>query len=213
MRRGGLANEQVILRDQFVEGVRDTALRWELRKIIREKPKFILLELHNEAILWSMEETRPARTVSSRPVHSEVLGETGCSFVVAESKMSAVLDDILQVISRQDKRISEHEQNISEQNNSLTKSVKELTLQRSLSVPQACTPLSKAPPRFTEEGEPICFRCNRVGHIARRCTMRRGGQPKSAAKTTEEQEKQGSSVALNQETQGVISGLPTEGTS
>ncbi|XP_053478572.1 uncharacterized protein LOC128606453 isoform X2 [Ictalurus furcatus] len=179
MRRGGLANEQVILRDQFVEGVRDTALRWELRKIIREKPKFILLELHNEAILWSMEETRPARTV----------------------------------ISRQDKRISEHEQNISEQNNSLTKSVKELTLQRSLSVPQACTPLSKAPPRFTEEGEPICFRCNRVGHIARRCTMRRGGQPKSAAKTTEEQEKQGSSVALNQETQGVISGLPTEGTS
>ncbi len=42
---GGLANEQGILRDQFVEGVRDAALRRELRKTIREKPHLTLLEI------------------------------------------------------------------------------------------------------------------------------------------------------------------------
>ncbi len=206
---GGLANEQGILRDQFVEGVRDAALRRELRKTIREKPHLTLLEIRNEAILWSMEESRPTRVANSRPVHSEVLSETKGNAAGSETQTSTVLNDILQVITRQDKRISEQEQTISE----LTKAVKELTVQRSVSVPQNFVPLSKSPPRFTEEGEPICFRCNEVGHIARRCTMRRGGRPKSAARTDERQENQGPSMALSQATQGVVSGSPPEGTS
>ncbi len=81
-----------------------------------------------------------------------------------------------------------------------------------MSVPQNCVPLSKSPPRFTEEGEPICFRFNEVEHIARRSTMRRGGRPKSAARTNERQENQGPSMALSQTTQGVVSGSPPEGT-
>lgn len=34
-------------------------------------------------------------------------------------------------------------------------------------------PYSKFLARFTEEGEPICFRYNEVGHVARCCTLRR----------------------------------------
>lgn len=205
---GGLANEEGILRDQFVEGVRDAALRRELRKIIREKPHLTLLEVRNEAVLWSMEESRPTRVANSRPVHSELLGETGGTSVGSE-KQTTLLNDILQVISRQDKRLNEQEQTISE----LTKAVKELTVQRSVSVPQNYAPVSKPPPRFTEEGEPICFRCNGVGHISRHCTVRRGGRPSSAARTTQGQEKQGPSVALSQAARGVVSDSPPQGTS
>ncbi len=43
--------------------------------------------------------------------------------------------------------------------------------------------------------------------------MRRGGRPKSAARTDERQENQGPSMALSQATQGVVSGSPPEGTS
>ncbi|ROL47075.1 hypothetical protein DPX16_18873 [Anabarilius grahami] len=73
-----------------------------------------------------MEESRPTRVASSRPVHSEVLREPEGTSVGSENQNSSVLNDILQVISRQDKRISEQEQTISE----LTKVVKELTVQR-----------------------------------------------------------------------------------
>lgn len=204
-----LANEQGILRDQFVEGVRDAALRRELRKLIREKPHLTLFEIRNEAILWSMEESRPIRVATSRPVHSEMLRETEGTSVRSENQNSAVLNDVLQVISRQDKRISEQEQTISK----LTKAVRELTVQRSVSVQPNFKPPSKSPPRFTENGEPICFRCNGVGHIARRCTVRRGGRPKSATQTTGGQETISPSVALGQAAQGVVSGLPPEGTS
>ncbi len=190
-----------------MEGVRDAALRRELRKTIREKPHLTLLEIRNEAILWSMEESRPTRVANSRPVHSEVLSENKDNAAGSETQTSTVLNYILQVITRQDKRISEQEQTISE----LTKAVKELTAQRSVSVLQNFVPLSKSPPRFTEEGEPICFRCNEVGHIARRCTMRWGGRPKSAARNNERQENQGPSMALSQATQGA--GSPPEGTS
>ncbi|RXN06967.1 Retrovirus-related Pol poly from transposon [Labeo rohita] len=43
--------------------------------------------------------------------------------------------------------------------------------------------------------------------------MRRGGRPRSAARTAEGQEQQGPSMALSQATQGVVSGSPPEGTS
>ncbi|KAL1249465.1 hypothetical protein QQF64_020470 [Cirrhinus molitorella] len=164
---GGLVNEQVILRDQFVEGVRDAALRRELRKIIREKPHLTLLEIRNEAILWSMEESRPTRVANSRTVRSELLSETKGNDAGSETQTSTVLNDILQVITRQDKRLSEQEQS----------------------------------------------RVDCATVCVRRCTMRRGGRPKSAARTAEGQEKYGPSMALNEATQGVVSGSPPEGTS
>ncbi len=71
-----------------------------------------------------MEESRPTRVANSRPVHSEVLSETKGNAAGSETQTSTVLNDILQVITRQDKRISEQEQTISE----LTKAVKELTV-------------------------------------------------------------------------------------
>lgn len=61
--------------------------------------------------IWSMEESRPRRVVTSRPVHLEMLHTTGCNSVGSAHQTSAVFNDILQVISPQDKGISEQDQN------------------------------------------------------------------------------------------------------
>lgn len=46
-----VANEKAVLRDQFVEGVRDYSLRRELRKYVRDNPTSTLIEVREEAYL------------------------------------------------------------------------------------------------------------------------------------------------------------------
>ncbi|XP_051566802.1 uncharacterized protein LOC127448373 isoform X2 [Myxocyprinus asiaticus] len=45
----------VTLRDQFIEGVRDTTLRRDLCKLVREKPQSTLFDVHEEAMMWVVE--------------------------------------------------------------------------------------------------------------------------------------------------------------
>ncbi len=42
-----IANMNIALRDQFIEGVRDAALRRELRKLMRDKPQSTLIEVRD----------------------------------------------------------------------------------------------------------------------------------------------------------------------
>lgn len=51
-----VADAQLSLRDQFIEGVCDSTLRRELRRLVREKPDSSLLELREEAMLWTPED-------------------------------------------------------------------------------------------------------------------------------------------------------------
>ncbi len=46
-----MGNEKIMLRDQFVEGIRDLALRRELRRYVREKPGSSMVEVREEAYL------------------------------------------------------------------------------------------------------------------------------------------------------------------
>lgn len=46
-----VADAQLVLRDQFIEGVRDPTLRRELRRMVREKPGLSLFEIREEAIM------------------------------------------------------------------------------------------------------------------------------------------------------------------
>lgn len=56
---------QLALRDQFIEGVRDSALRCELRRLIRQRPASTLFDVREEALLWALED-RPHSTNVAR---------------------------------------------------------------------------------------------------------------------------------------------------
>lgn len=90
-----IPNEKIVLRDQFIEGLRDSALRCEPRKMVRDKPDSSLLDVRNEAFLWEMEENRSHRTrvVKSSQVKYEV-SETQCSAVETDHGQSSVLSDV-----------------------------------------------------------------------------------------------------------------------
>lgn len=51
----GLPNADIFLRDQFVEHVRDSALRRELKQFVHRHPAASLLDVRGEAIRWERE--------------------------------------------------------------------------------------------------------------------------------------------------------------
>lgn len=76
-----VSHAKTAVRDQFIEGVRDSSLRRELRKMVREKPQSTLLEVREEAIAWSLED-RPCNTKATKSrnvVCDSIRGESQCS--------------------------------------------------------------------------------------------------------------------------------------
>lgn len=154
-------NMKVVLRDQFVEGVRDPALKRELRRWVRNKPDSSMVEVREEAYLWNMEEP----TLNAKPsrIRSKVSdSERGacCTVISVGEHKPLTLDDVMQVVAEQGKQLSE-----------LTQAVMDLTTQKT----HTFKPVSKAraPLRFTDDGKPICLKCQKEGHIARNCPQKR----------------------------------------
>lgn len=156
-------NVQLALRDQFIEGVRDSALRRELRKVVRERPHATLFEVREEALLWCSEERpRPANVVRNRNLVSvEESVEHSRMTATVPNDLTVALQEVIKVITQQGKAIGD-----------LTNAVRDLTIQRS---DPTCEKPSKPrfKPRYTRDGQPICLRCEGVGHIARQCTGQR----------------------------------------
>ncbi len=75
--------------------------------------------------------------------------------------LTVALQEVIKVITQQGKAIGE-----------LTNAVRDLTIQRS---DPTCEKHSKPKfkPKYTRDGQPICLRCEGVGHIARQCTGQR----------------------------------------
>ncbi|XP_065132536.1 uncharacterized protein [Paramisgurnus dabryanus] len=167
-----MTNTSSAIRDQFIEGIRDAGLRRELRKLVRDKPESTLIDVRDEALLWFLEDPKPhvTKVVSSRNVVSETPDAQCAAINVPETKPVS-LEDVLKIVAEQGKVIGE-----------LTKAVEKLTAQGSQSEPINQT-RPKMQPRFTEDGQPICFRCNGVGHIARRC-VRKNRQTVAETATT-----------------------------
>lgn len=156
-------NMQLTLRDQFIEGVRDLALRRELRKVVREHPRATLFDVREEALMWCSEERpRGANVAKTRNLMGveENVEHTNVSNTVTND-LTVALQEVIKVISQQGKAIGE-----------LTNAVRDLTTHRS-------DPSSEKPsrrqfkPRYTRDGQPICLRCEGIGHLARQCTVPR----------------------------------------
>lgn len=159
-----VSDAKMAVRDQFIEGVRDSSLRRELRKMRREKPESSLLDVRQEAIDWSLED-RPSSTkvVKSRSIVYDSVGAEGQGAGKAEDKSSATLEEILKVVSEQGKVIGE-----------LVNVMREGVPFREKSY-KAGRPRPKF--EFTDDGKPVCFKCKGVGHIARECRPRKQGPP------------------------------------
>ena len=87
-----------------MEGVRDSALRRELRGMIRDKPESSLFDVRQEAIAWCLED-RPSDTkaVKSRSILCGSVGDEGRNTDSVQDKSSATLDEILKVVYEQGK--------------------------------------------------------------------------------------------------------------
>lgn len=151
------------LRDQFIEGVRDSGLRRELRRLVREKPSSTLIDVREEAILWTLEDRpRSSSVAKSRQLTScDVDGQPAkASPTNAEADLATTLTEVVKLIAQQGKAISE-----------LTGAIRGLTLQNTNpgGAWRGGRPRNK--PRYTEDGQPICLRCEGIGHMAKQCTV------------------------------------------
>lgn len=154
-----IANTQVVLRDQFIEGIRDPTLRRELRRHVRDKPSCTMVEVREEACLWTLEEpSMNVKQTKSKGKVSDQVDETYCAAVSAHGDKSVSLTDVLKVVSEQGKQINE-----------LTQALKDLATRTTPPTPGA---KPRASLRFTEDGRPICLRCQKEGHIAKECPQK-----------------------------------------
>ncbi len=103
-----IVNMNIALRDQFIEGVRDAALRRELRKLMRDKPQSTLIEVRDEALLWSFEDPtfRASKVALNRNVNTKAT-EAQCAAMVMPATSSVMLDEVLKVVAEQGKAIGE----------------------------------------------------------------------------------------------------------
>lgn len=182
-----MANENTVLRDQFIEGIRDLSLRRELRKYARGKPASTFVEVREEAYLWSLDQAPSTKMVRSKvKTCSNVAAEAQCC-AVKETGNPMYLEDVMKTLKEQDKVTNltrPNEKSVSigdvlkvltEQGKvitELTKAVKELTVQSKN--PSSQTPYQiKTVPRFTPDGKPICFKCQTAGHVAKHDQQKR----------------------------------------
>ena len=149
-----VSNPQVVLRDQFCEGVRDRVLSRELKGLVRQHVDWSLLDVRKEAMRWVTEGDCP--TFKSRLKQLPVSSEAKVG-VISETAMGehSELSELKALLAAQQIQLD--------------------TITKALAAPRTRSNVDRSTsqaPRFrrTADGKPICIRCNAPGHIARYCT-------------------------------------------
>ncbi|XP_052464763.1 uncharacterized protein LOC128021529 [Carassius gibelio] len=188
----GVPNADQVLRDQFVEQVKDVALKRELKRFVRQTPHCTLIDVRSEAIRWNEEGKGEAIPPAAQLWCNAAQGR------VTESPRpneSTELREIKELLKHQQAQIDE-----------ITKRLDDLK------------PSSNEPsvPLTRPNGSRRCLRCNKLGHIARYCRQQWpvDSGSRSAGGTTrgtpvEEIDECASPVVTSQETEIGIEGLKT----
>ena len=146
-----MPNSAQVLRDQFAEGVRDHMLRRELKKHVRQTPEVSLLDLRKEAMRW-VEEGQPQGVRYTRSTsHSHETQAIVTSEAV--NARPSEYSELKEIVMKQQ-----------EQLDMLIKTVGAQSGYRGVQRPRQTSRYQWSP-----DGQPICFRCNQSGHIARFC--------------------------------------------
>ena len=146
---GGVPNAEVLLRDQFIEHVLDSALRRELKRFVRGKPTATLLQARAEALRWEREgmpTVNRERSFSLPSIHGlqfEVRGSARPPPAPLPAPLPG-LEEVMALLKQQQ-----------EQLNQLTQTVASLQAK----------PQTQRLPRSSL----ICRRCNQPGHYASEC--------------------------------------------
>lgn len=183
-----IPNTDHLVRDQFIEHVRDGMLRRELKRSLRLNPEVSFLTIRSEAIRW-MEEGEhignPRARAYSCDTQIEVMGE--CN-IESQNVVTKPLNDW-----------SELKETLCKQQVQLDLLLKHFALTNTQPVAVATDRPAKTY-RYDPTGKPICIRCNQVGHIARFCRGGRGSG--GAVSRVEHHTSQGGLVANTAEAQG-----------
>nr|XP_055046935.1 uncharacterized protein LOC129432507 [Misgurnus anguillicaudatus] len=135
-----IPNSEIVLRDQFVEYVADSALRRELKQLVRRQPASTLLEVRGEAIRWE----REGMPGGARGRSQFVPMTYGIQYGV-QGQSQSELKELREMLKLQQQQLDQ-----------LTQSIAGLRPFQPVRRPSRTEGL-------------ICRRCQRPGHFAREC--------------------------------------------
>lgn len=155
----GIPNPDALLRDQFIEHVRDGLLRRELKKSVRLNPDVSFLVMRGEAIRWVED---GERVCTPRPRSYSCDSQ---ALLVSECRA----DSHAVTVKPQDD-LSEMKESLRKQQTQLDTIMQLLASSHSPTMHgQGPTGPPRRPYRFQPDGKPICLRCGQPNHIARFC--------------------------------------------
>lgn len=137
--------EPKVLRDQFLQGLSEAILARQLREGIHQNPDRTFFEVREEALRWAEGE---------REAGGQNTQVTVAASQLEMREMMRSLDELRQVVASLEKRLSEGPNPSAGADVSGWRGVQN----------------HRRKPEFTEDGQPICFKCRKSGHISRFCS-------------------------------------------
>lgn len=148
-----LPNAEILLRDQFVEHVLDSALRRELKQLVRRQPAATLLDIRSDAIRWEREGMPGGARNRSHSVplaHGfQYVVQGGVQPQVDRRSQPSEMSELKEMLKLQQGQLTQLAQSVAKLQN---------------------PPRSDRPARA---GFVICRRCQKPGHFARDCNGER----------------------------------------
>ena len=160
----GVVHPELLIRDTFIENVRDAKLQRELAHLVRQHPNQSFTEIRNAAIKWEKRgpptSTQRARAYSCDS-HASGVSEREVDANAISVGHSDELSDLKECLRKQQVQLDAILKHLGPPT-SVPNHV------NSQDFPTGNRP---KPYKFQPDGKPICMRCNRTGHIARFCRV------------------------------------------
>lgn len=157
----------LVLRDQFIMGLKEGPIRQELRRQVRKRPELTFEEVKTEALALEDErgESWPpydCAAVSRAPPSPRVVADW------KEQLRAEIMNDVKAQMSVMTKTILEEIRN--------TASPPLEAPRHPGRSPRPNTPRNYSNFKWDPQGRPICSLCEQIGHISRRCPSKQSAQ-------------------------------------